>query len=105
MCDDFCVGIYPVAFGPVYAASKHGVIGFTRSMGVKFCPYMNLVGKYRIQQFVIQLGLCRCICVGGGGVSDIFVNSVIFKKKILIHNTNPVSLCKAYIIMFNMCIS
>lgn len=52
MCDDFCVGIYPVAFGPVYAASKHGVIGFTRSMGVKFYPYMNLVGKYQIQQFV-----------------------------------------------------
>ena len=83
MCDDFCVGIYPVAFGPVYAASKHGVIGFTRSMGVKFCPYMNLVGKYRIQQFVkLTLNSNRFLnlffkvlmyLLGGGGGAEGYI--------------------------------
>lgn len=30
----FYIGIYPVEFGPAYAASKHGVIGYTRSWAV-----------------------------------------------------------------------
>ena len=28
----FIIGILPYEFSPVYAASKHGVVGFTRSV-------------------------------------------------------------------------
>ncbi|XP_022329778.2 15-hydroxyprostaglandin dehydrogenase [NAD(+)]-like [Crassostrea virginica] len=75
-------GIYPVAFGPVYAASKHGVIGFTRSMGlhpevkkngvrlVCFCPAftdtdilksqpISTIDKELYQQALNELGIMR----------------------------------------------
>ena len=33
------VGIFPMSFAPNYCASKHGIVGFTRSMTVRSIVY------------------------------------------------------------------
>ena len=62
-------GLVPMSFSPAYCASKHGVVGFTRSMKVVcvcvcVCVYVCVYVCVCVCVYVcVCMYVCVCVCV------------------------------------------